>query len=265
VLGGCSSDDHGAGIQSSHAIRQCLRAPGHQEAGSQLVNIPRGLPATPALVIAFHGLGQGGPRLSHGSDLDAASQRHHFVVAYPDANTGFRWQLNHRDGDEDVENTSALIDALVRRVCVDPHRVYLTGFSNGAGFAARAGCELADRVAAIAPVAGSYRSLDPCPAGTRSMPTLEIHGQDPWLDTVPTLMSATAKRNGCTQPPRTTRPKRLVTRTVWPDCDLQRIRLARTAHLWPTRQSLVDNDASGLSASEAIWHFMTHHTRTAND
>lgn len=54
---------------------------------------------------------------------------------------------------------------------VDPDRVYLTGWSAGGMMAFKAGCQLADQVAAIVVVSGSL--LVPCPAG---IDTLHIHG-----------------------------------------------------------------------------------------
>lgn len=55
-----------------------------------------------------------------------------------------------------------MLDALGREPCVDARRVYATGLSNGGVMAHRPGCELSDRIAAIAPVAG--RTAPP-PAG----------------------------------------------------------------------------------------------------
>jgi polyhydroxybutyrate depolymerase len=100
-----------------------------------------------------------------------------------------------------------LLDRVERLACVDRSRVYATGFSNGGGFTARVGCELADRFAAVAPVAGGYRGLDPCPAGHR-VSLLEIHSRDdevvPYLGrgpdhagSVPRFVAAWARRDGC--------------------------------------------------------------------
>jgi len=47
-----------------------------------------------------------------------------------------------------------LLDALAREFAIDGRRVYATGFSNGGSFVFRLGVELAERFAAIAPVAG---------------------------------------------------------------------------------------------------------------
>ncbi len=69
---------------------------------------------------------------------------------------------------------AALIDELARRWPIDPARVYVTGFSNGASLAFRVAAELAERVAAAAPVAGHLWLDDPRPR--RAVPLLLIAG-----------------------------------------------------------------------------------------
>ncbi|MBF0548966.1 MAG: hypothetical protein HQK60_00385 [Deltaproteobacteria bacterium] len=56
---------------------------------------------------------------------------------------------------DDVGFVNALIDDLISRFRVDEHRIYATGFSNGASMVFRLGRQLSRRLAAIAPVAGS--------------------------------------------------------------------------------------------------------------
>src|SRR5207344_3284744 len=48
-----------------------------------------------------------------------------------------------------------ILDDLSTRLRVDQKRIFVVGFSNGAGMAFRLGLALADRIAAIAPVAGA--------------------------------------------------------------------------------------------------------------
>jgi polyhydroxybutyrate depolymerase len=195
------------------------------------------------------------------TDLAEVARRERFVVAYPEStamsNGGHGWQLTSAAGSSDIAMTRAFIDRISSRLCLDPHRVYATGLSNGAGFAARVGCELADRVAAIAPVAGSYTSHDVCPS-TLPMPTLEIHGRDPWLATVPRLIRATAARNGC-RIPAVRRSLRVGgVRTAWPGCALARVELTRIGHAWPRGG---DIDASGFDASAEVWRFVSRYRR----
>jgi polyhydroxybutyrate depolymerase len=72
-----------------------------------------------------------------------------------------------------------MLDALSAEFGIDASRVYVTGLSNGAIFTERLGCELADRIAGIAPVAGS---MPPGEAAnchpSRPIPVLLMHGTD---------------------------------------------------------------------------------------
>jgi polyhydroxybutyrate depolymerase len=231
----------------------CFRAAGHREVAGEFVDIPAHLPKRPPLLVAFHGLRQAATWLAGETQFDRLAEREQFVVAYPNARQAQRWQLNHVDGDGDVTHIRSLIDQVVKRVCADPTRVYLTGFSNGAGFAFRAGCELADQVAAIAPVSGSYRTQDACPAGTKPMPTLEIHGRDPWTETVPRLIADTRRRNGCTRAPSTTAMAAGISRTRWPRCNLERIYNRTIGHEWPR--------LGRYDTSVEVWRFVSRFRR----
>jgi polyhydroxybutyrate depolymerase len=58
------------------------------------------------------------------------------------------------DALDDVAFLTQLIDTTTSEFCVDDARIYVTGFSNGAGMAATLACDLPGRIAAIAPVSG---------------------------------------------------------------------------------------------------------------
>lgn len=75
---------------------------------------------------------------------------------------------------DDVGFLAAVVEDAVTRSGVDPRRVLVTGFSNGAGMSFRFAAERADLVAAIAPVAGHLWVRDPRPS--RPMPTLYTVG-----------------------------------------------------------------------------------------
>ncbi len=83
------------------------------------------------------------------------------------------------EGIDDVALVDAMIDDISARLCVDARRIYSTGFSNGGFLSHRLGCELSDRIAAIAPVSGvmGIQSCEP----ERPVPVLHFHGT---LDTV---------------------------------------------------------------------------------
>ena len=231
----------GCGSASRADKPACFRATGHQEVAGELVDIPSQLPQRPPLLVVFHGLRESASYLAGETGFDDVAARHRFVVAYPNAARAQYWHAS------DVGHIRTFIGRALKRVCADPARVYLTGFSNGAGFAYTAACTL--RVAAIAPVSGSYH----VPRGCGPMPTLELHGRDPWTRTVPRLIADVKRRNACAQPPTTTRMARGITRTRWPGCDLERIYNRTVGHEWPK--------LGPYNTSEEVWRFVSRHRR----
>ena len=77
---------------------------------------------------------------------------------------------------DDVGFLDLVIDSVLSDFPVDPRRVYLTGFSNGAGMTFRLGTERSHRFAALAPVTGHCWQADPQPE--RPAPTLLLAGAD---------------------------------------------------------------------------------------
>ncbi len=80
---------------------------------------------------------------------------------------------------DDVGFIAALLEEIQRTHCVDLDRVYATGISNGGMFVQRLGCDLADRFAAVAPVAGALAKGFNCagPKGSK-VSMLNIHGTE---------------------------------------------------------------------------------------
>ena len=128
-----------------------------------LLHVPPSLsPDAPVpLVLAFHGTGGTGLGMETVTGLSALSDRHGFLVAYPDAvekcwndGRGLARPRSHRENVDDAGFVATLVGEIRRARGVDPGRVYATGISNGAIFAHRLASERSDLVAAIAPVAG---------------------------------------------------------------------------------------------------------------
>jgi polyhydroxybutyrate depolymerase len=121
-----------------------------------------------------------------------------------------------RTGVDDVAFVATLLDDLKTRAPHDPKRVYVTGHSNGGGMSFRLAAKLADRIAAIATVAGLVNDPDPHPS--RPVPTLFILGTKdpltplaggeshlPWgsrtTKPVSEYLSTWARAIGCVRPP----------------------------------------------------------------
>jgi polyhydroxybutyrate depolymerase len=147
------------------------------------VHVPRSYDATQAmpLVLNFHGLGSNGEQQNQLSGMDAKADAAGFIAVHPEGlgleqswNAGDCCGFAHEADVDDIGFVSTMLDALEERLCIDPHRVFVTGMSNGAFFAERVGCELPFRVAAIAPVAGVRVAPDCAPL--RAVPVMAFHG-----------------------------------------------------------------------------------------
>ncbi|GAC1316213.1 MAG: PHB depolymerase family esterase [Thermoleophilaceae bacterium] len=271
--GGCASANPTGHFHITMKVGPSIR--------SALVDVPpagasgRRLP----LVFAFHGAGGSGSFMEAYTGLSEVGARHGFIIVYPDALYRF-WQLSgpDRQGNDDIAFTRALLEALDRQLCVDDDRVYATGVSNGGGLTARVGCELSDRFAAIAPVAGGYRSLPPCHP-VRALSVLEIHGTAdasvPYdgrpperLGSVMRFLDQWTALDACPVGPpsyrRFARRAQLLTRdgcagetSVW------HIRLMGGPHIWPGTP-FVKRDRKlvvPIAASQEIWRFFAAHPR----
>ena len=132
------------------------------------VHVPPGLQAgrrTP-VVIVLHGGGGNARQVVEQTGMNDQADSGGFLAVYPDGTgrldrTMLTWNsgaccgyaLDHQV--DDVAFVATLIDQLERQYAADPARIFVTGMSNGAMMSYRLACELADRIAAIAPVAGS--------------------------------------------------------------------------------------------------------------
>jgi polyhydroxybutyrate depolymerase len=131
------------------------------------IHIPSSLPenATPALVFALHGGGGTGDGMERTLTLggfNTLADQYNFIVVYPDGieknwNDGRKNLTDqaHQQNIDDVGLFTDLIDNLTNEFNIDPHRIFVTGISNGAMMSYRLGFEIPEKIAAIAPVAGA--------------------------------------------------------------------------------------------------------------
>jgi polyhydroxybutyrate depolymerase len=95
--------------------------------------------------------------------FDALADRHHFIVAYPDA-VERSWADGRNDtsaekqGVDDVAFAKSVVADIARAHPIDRARVFATGLSNGGILAYRIACEAADTFAAVAPVIAAITS-----------------------------------------------------------------------------------------------------------
>lgn len=183
---------------------------------------------------------------------------------------------------DDVAFLAAVIDDAISRAGADPRRVYLSGFSNGAGMAFRAAAELADRVAAVAPVAGYCRIPDPRP--TRPVPTLYLIGtadplvplrggevRSPWLHRlvrrrpVADTLDRWADAIGCGPVPIVESDMNGVRVEVYPGpAEFRVVLIDGLGHHWPGGKGQMNHRIAGppsdkIDATAAVWEFFRRH------
>lgn len=134
------------------------------------------------MVIDYHGLSEGADVHAKMSQFSPFAQQHGFILVTPNGTgTPIHWEASpDPKGNADLVFTGDLLDQLEGELCVDTSRIYATGLSNGAFMSSAVACTMADRFAAVAPVAGLQHPT-PCDPG-RPMPILTFHGTaDPIL------------------------------------------------------------------------------------
>ena len=141
------------------------------------------------LVVFLHGAGGSARQAMQQTSLAALAVRAGFIAAFPEGlaapqgqeyagiQTWNAWSCCGYARDQkadDVGYLAALINRLKADYPVDPRRVFLAGFSNGAMLASRFALERPGVAAAIASV-GGYLPCD-APAPQEPLPVLIIHG-----------------------------------------------------------------------------------------
>lgn len=142
---------------------------------------PGGAKRSP-LVLVYHGADGTAEGTAQETDFVQLAEQDGFVVAflqgYEDTwNEGAGNTPAHAAGVNDVEFTSAVLSQIEHRYSIDRTRVAATGFSNGALLTDLLGCQLANRLTLIAPVAGPLPvSVSPTCRPARAISVLAFHG-----------------------------------------------------------------------------------------
>jgi len=252
--------------------------------------------------------------------FSALADREGFAVVYPNGmanpdsslGEGRRWNAGGgkdgyscaggficATGIDDIQYFRDLLDDVEGTINVDHSRVYATGFSNGGSMSHRLGCELADRIAAIAPLAGGnqFSAVEPCAPG-RPVPILDIHGTDdalfPYMGgksiapgpdgegvkiSIPVTMSEWAIRNGCNAAPTveslpdTANDGTTVTSETYTGCkdggDVIHYKITGGGHTWPRGwgylpERIIGKTTQDINANEIIWEFFKNHAKNNN-
>jgi polyhydroxybutyrate depolymerase len=263
---------------------------------------PKGFkPGAPLpIVFFFHGAGGTAQQAWRTYGWTQKADAENFFVAFPeglpvrpDGAGSFLLNPNiWRDGRpgmlmrgiDDIHFFEEMLNRLEATLPIDPKRVYVTGFSNGAGMTFTLGACFADRIAAIAPVSSqSFIAINklarPVPvyylAGTAD-PLVPYHGGTvtlPWGNTrttAPVEHSAEvwAALDGCPPTPEVVSDEHGVRVVRYgpgkEDAEVLFTTIDGNGHHWPDTVELLPHAICGptldpFSATDRIWDFFTKH------
>lgn len=246
------------------------------------VHLPDGYDSsTPTpLVLNFHGRGSTATQQQALSGMNAEADDEGFIAVHPQG-VGNTWNAGFCCGEamtadvDDVGFVDAMLDELERRFCVDTDRVFATGLSNGGFISHRIACELSDRIAAIAPVAGTLVTT-PC-SPSQPVSVIHFHGTEDTLvpydgftggfASVDSTMGAWASSNGCGGSSSVYFTNGDVTCEEWTGCDGgTSVRLCTVdggGHQWPGGFTIpgLGSNTSDISATGAGWDFFADNGR----
>jgi len=270
-----------------------------------LLYVPKGFngrkPA--AVVMMLHGGGGTGRGAMRETGWTEKADQAGFILIFPEASrrdqsepANFRQNPQlWNDGSmrfstrvDDVGYIGSLIDDLNGRLSIDPRRIYVTGFSNGASMAYRLGQELSHWIAAIAPVAGALWNQNL--KLERPVPLLYMTGSEDKLNPLeggmPQLATGGQKLGGRAKPPvkdqikrwaaalecrsasRTIYDKNGILGKVYPDCNgtstVVFYIISGAGHTWPGGNSIlpkrwVGKTTDKIKANDVIWDFFKAH------
>jgi polyhydroxybutyrate depolymerase len=198
-----------------------------------------------------------------------------FIAIYPESitsptswNSGTCCEPATTNNVDDTAFIRKLLDEAQAKLCVDASRVFMMGMSNGAYESHRIGCELADRFAAIGPVAGLLLFQGCAP--TKPMPVMMINGTSDTLSQYQYVAQGVnfwTGKNGCTSM-TTTYQHGVATCVTHGGCtggaDVTLCTIQDGGHQWPGGDTLpfLGNNTTDLIATDVLWDFFVAHPRS---
>ena len=250
---------------------------------SARVHIPKSYTpeASMPVVLNFHGYSSNAGEEEALTGLIVKADQAGFITVHPEG-TGSPsgWSAGACCGSaastqvDDIGFVTAILDRLQDKLCVDAHRVYATGMSNGGFFSHRLACEMSSRIAAVAPVAGvlGISSCNP----SRPMPVIHFHGT---LDAIipyngnsqmgypsaPDTVAGWAKRDACTGMPVETFRHVDAHCSTYQKCaagsEVTLCTVDGGGHTWPGGLPVpsLGYTTPNLSATDMMWIFFKKH------
>lgn len=238
------------------------------------------------VVLNFHGYGSNASEQMWYGDFRSIADTSGFLIVHPQGslfNGITHWNVGGWTVGSTVDDVSfinALLDSISADYNIELTRVYATGMSNGGFMSFLLACQLSDRIAAIAPVAGSmtpetYNNSNP----QHPTPILQIHGTtddvvpyngDTWTLPIDDVLEYWANYNNCNPIPSV---------TALPDIDpndgstiehmvfsggdnnikVEHYMIVGGGHTWPGNIFGGNGTNNDIDASAEIWKFFSRY------
>jgi len=267
------------------------------------------------LVFDLHGSNGSGADQAINSDMQRVAEQHGFAVAWPDGGVALPsapeahyWNIYGlpltgnrplpKDAPDDVKFIGDAIDQMAAQYCIDLKRVYATGNSGGGRMSSLLACEMADRIAAVAPVIGLRAGMPdkadpsrPDPASckpSRAVPVITFHGTDDrtnpydgggndyWQYGIETAVQGWVALNGCSPTAKVEKISEHVERRLYERCrDGSAVEFNRIdapgalggGHTWPGSPrrrepppgAAPSYPSTEINASDRIWAFFSRY------
>ena len=237
------------------------------------------------LVFNFHGLTGTSTIAMWHADFRLIADTANFIVVHPQGllnSLGVtHWNIGQTGTSiNDIDFVSVLLDSLSLDYNIAQDRIYSTGMSNGGYMSYRLACELSDKIAAIAPVAGSYISymLNSCNP-IHPTPVLNIHGVadtmsiyygEPGVESIPSIISYWGNHNQCDTQSIFTQVANInltdsstAEHYVWKNgingVEVEHFKIIDGGHTWPGSNFPNSNGITNfdINASVEIWRFFS--------
>ncbi len=241
------------------------------------------------LVIALHGGGHDADTMEYISNLSIKADSSNFIVVYPNGRKFFirTWNAGTCCGGavtnnvDDVGFIIKMINSLKTNLNIDTTRIYLTGASNGGMLAYRLACEKSEVFAAVAPVASTMVTTNPC-LPFRAVPILHIHSLPDlnvpftggygigfagvYMPPVDSVLNVWAINDSCSGIIDTIYNTTGVVGKKWENCvSCSEVLVYTTTdggHSWPGGNQTANGDPPSnlLNATDLIWNFFKTHS-----
>lgn len=268
LAAGCSDDSGGgacAGKTGVAGTRQVTIASGGLERSFQIDVPASALQGEPVpLLLVYHGVLSSGAEIEANTSFPQKAAAEGFITAAGNGigqswNAGVCCQPAQGENIDDVGFTRDMVAAIESEYCIDPSRVYATGFSNGSAMVFRLACEAADLFAAFAPVGGSL-ALFPCEP-SQPRPTQIINNvSDPLVAFALGEFSfgELLKLNACDDARETVQLAPTASCEIAPQCaagaTTEFCAVQNVGHRWPGGAT----DPNGeFNATDAVWGFLS--------